>query len=665
MDSLILTLAAFDLQSVGNIAIVALGLGLVIFFHELGHFAVAKWCDVNVERFSIGFGPVLLSRKWGETEYALSAIPFGGYVKMLGQDDADPSQQTSEEVSQDPRSYTAKTVPQRMAIISAGVIMNIITGLMFFVIAFLYGVERPEREVGAVEVGSPAWMNGIRPGDKLLEINGNRVDDFFDVVRGTALSDGEITVKGQHPDEERYSVTLNPTKPEGERTRRQIGVAYPRSLEIPAFPEAPDQPVIIPGTPAADAGFQANDKIRQIGDQPIESFAQLEAAFAQHREQAVDVFVRRQGQGDELVKVTVPPQPYRTLGLQMDIGKVDAVRPGSPGAEAGMQPGDKITHVDGRKVGDELNPLRLEEVFAGRIGEPTTIRISREPAGSEPTTKELIVTPVETSWVEPSDFPNSPVSIPSIGVAYHLLPTVFRVDPEGPAAKAGIKERDTVTKLELILRDDIPKEYRAENPIVIDIGDENWAYAFTKLQQQPVQSVRLTLKSTDDAPRDPVEFAPATSADWYVAGDRGVGLAGNTRTFLLKADSVGEAAELGWRHTVNSTKDIYLTLRGLVMGNISPRELHGPINIAKAAYHQAGMGLAQFVLFLGLISINLAVINFLPIPVLDGGHMVFLLWEAVIRRKPNERIVAAATYCGLFFVLGLMCFVIWLDLFGH
>ncbi|MBW3541860.1 MAG: site-2 protease family protein, partial [Planctomycetes bacterium] len=70
-----------------NILWVALGLGLVIFFHELGHFAVAKWCNVNVERFSIGFGPVLWSFKKGETEYALSLIPFGGYVKMLGQDD--------------------------------------------------------------------------------------------------------------------------------------------------------------------------------------------------------------------------------------------------------------------------------------------------------------------------------------------------------------------------------------------------------------------------------------------------------------------------------------------------------------------------------------------------------------------------------------------------
>ena len=108
-----LLLAAFNfapyVSKAGSILAVLIGIGLVIFFHELGHFAVAKWCDVFVERFSIGFGPILWSRKYGETEYALSAIPFGGYVKMLGQDDMDPSQLTSEEIAKDPRSYSAKS----------------------------------------------------------------------------------------------------------------------------------------------------------------------------------------------------------------------------------------------------------------------------------------------------------------------------------------------------------------------------------------------------------------------------------------------------------------------------------------------------------------------------------------------------------------------------
>src|SRR5262245_52150347 len=116
------------LTNVTSVIVLALGLGLVIFVHELGHFAVAKWVGVLVERFSIGFGPILWSFRRGETEYAISAIPFGGYVKMLGQDDANPNEMVREEIRQNPRSYPAQSVPKRMALISAGVVLNLIVG---------------------------------------------------------------------------------------------------------------------------------------------------------------------------------------------------------------------------------------------------------------------------------------------------------------------------------------------------------------------------------------------------------------------------------------------------------------------------------------------------------------------------------------------------------
>ncbi|MFN5533949.1 MAG: site-2 protease family protein, partial [Planctomyces sp.] len=122
-----------------TILAVVFGLGMVIFFHELGHFAVAKWCNVHVERFSIGIGPIIWSHQRGETEYALSVLPLGGYVKMLGQDDMDPNQMTSSEIAENPRSYSSKTVPQRMAIISAGVLMNVATGFLFFAIGYWNG----------------------------------------------------------------------------------------------------------------------------------------------------------------------------------------------------------------------------------------------------------------------------------------------------------------------------------------------------------------------------------------------------------------------------------------------------------------------------------------------------------------------------------------------
>ena len=130
-----------------------------------------------------------------------------------------------------------------------------------------------------------------------------------------------------------------------------------------------------------------------------------------------------------------------------------------------------------------------------------------------------------------------------------------------------------------------------------------------------------------------------------------------------RADTMGEALGMGIEYTTNSAKDIYLTLRSLFTGRVSPLELSGPIKIASVAYEVAHQGYSELLLFLGFLSVNLAVLNFLPIPVLDGGHMVFLCWEGITRKKPNEQVLAAATYLGMIFVLGLMLFVLYLDIF--
>ncbi len=227
LASLLPTLAAFSAEALvskaESVLIVAIGIGLVIFFHELGHFAVAKWCDVLVERFSIGFGPVIWSRKYGETEYALSAIPFGGYVKMLGQDDLDPSQMTSEELAKHPRSYMAKPVAQRMAIISAGVTMNIITGVMFYAVAFGHGIETLPSRVGSLVPGFPAWtQGGLQPGDRITSIDGRSTTTFDDINRAIALSSGPINVRGTHMDDKTFEFQLEPNMSDGRRM--MIGV---------------------------------------------------------------------------------------------------------------------------------------------------------------------------------------------------------------------------------------------------------------------------------------------------------------------------------------------------------------------------------------------------------------------------------------------------------
>ena len=160
------------------------GLGIVIFVHELGHFLVAKACGVKCEKFYVGFdvpisiGPIKLpaalwKKQWGETEYGIGIVPLGGYVKMLGQHDnpqlaaaeaekarlhKDNPDSTGDEM--DPRSYPAKTVLQRMAIISAGVIFNLIFGCLFAATAYMLGVNTCRRRLArpcrAIRLGEPA-----------------------------------------------------------------------------------------------------------------------------------------------------------------------------------------------------------------------------------------------------------------------------------------------------------------------------------------------------------------------------------------------------------------------------------------------------------------------------------------------------------------------------
>lgn len=166
-----------------------LGFSLVIFVHELGHFLAAKWAGVRVERFAIGFGKELIGFTWGETRYSFNLLPLGGYVKMLGQEDFVVDKSGELKVKADPTSFTSKSVGQRMVIISAGVIMNLIFAAIAFAIVVMVGRPQPPAVVGIVVDGSPASRAGLQTGDRILAINGEQVESFGDLSVRVTLSD--------------------------------------------------------------------------------------------------------------------------------------------------------------------------------------------------------------------------------------------------------------------------------------------------------------------------------------------------------------------------------------------------------------------------------------------------------------------------------------------
>ncbi len=182
-------------------------LAVVIFVHELGHFSVAKWCDVEVRTFSMGFGPTVWSRTVGETEYRVAAIPLGGYVSMAGQDDDDDSEAPS-----DPsRGFTAKSVAQRTAIVAAGPAVNFVfAAVVFASITWIYGTQVPSDSpvVGDVFAGSAAEAAGLEPGDRVIAVDGRPMatwDDLVSVLRGS--EGATMALELENPAGERRSVS--------------------------------------------------------------------------------------------------------------------------------------------------------------------------------------------------------------------------------------------------------------------------------------------------------------------------------------------------------------------------------------------------------------------------------------------------------------------------
>ncbi len=167
--------------------VMMLGFSVIVFTHELGHFAVAKWAGVRVDKFAIGFGRELFGFTWGETRYSFNILPLGGYVKMLGQEDFE-DKGNELRFKADPRSFINKSVGCRMAIVSAGVIMNILFAFLLFMVVFLIGMEAVAPRIAFVEPDSPAEKAGLQPGDLIREINGEAVLEFKEVQMAVLLA---------------------------------------------------------------------------------------------------------------------------------------------------------------------------------------------------------------------------------------------------------------------------------------------------------------------------------------------------------------------------------------------------------------------------------------------------------------------------------------------
>lgn len=287
-------------------------LGVLIFVHELGHFATAKWAGIEVPRFSIGLGPKMIGFTRGETEYVISWLPLGGYVRMAGMEDMEAleGEHDATAARSTGRDFESKSLPVRAVVISAGVIMNVaFAWFLYSVIAMAWGVYTvPEAVVGRVveervPAGSEAMLD-VPAGARITAVNGRAVEDFSDVQQVMAMS--RDTIRFEFENAEAVTVRV----PTGDAGRAELlGSLEPRLVIPPVVRQ------VEPGSPAAQAGLLEGDEIVAIDGTPISDWRDLVEVLEGSPDVPVELTLARDGRR---LTVSVTPEAReigdRTVG---------------------------------------------------------------------------------------------------------------------------------------------------------------------------------------------------------------------------------------------------------------------------------------------------------------------------------------------------------------
>ncbi len=254
-------------------------IGVLVFVHEFGHFLMAKWAGVRVEKFSLGMGPKIVGYKKGDTEYVLSALPLGGYVKMAGEN-------PDEEPTGAPDEFQSKSVWQRITIAATGPLTNIVLAFLIMPLVFMVGTyaEGPAK-VGYVESGSPAEHAGFMTGDVIIEINGRSISDWTKALSLIAVN----------PDTDlRVTIDRN-----GEKKILTLRPAAATELKIGMSGLVPDIPAEIgklkPGFPAEKAGLKVNDKILAVDGKTIYHWNQFSTLVKESNGKTLTLTLEREG----------------------------------------------------------------------------------------------------------------------------------------------------------------------------------------------------------------------------------------------------------------------------------------------------------------------------------------------------------------------------------
>ncbi len=525
-------------------------LGILIFVHELGHFLVAKHFKVGVEKFSLGFGPKLIAKQVGETEYRVSAVPLGGYVKMVGEDPQEPLAPEDRE-----RSFNNQSLLRRFLIVAAGPASNILFAVFVFAGMFMMGYPSEDTTIGLVEQNSPAWEAGIRPGDRVVAVDGGAIRLWEELSRHIRESDGAALSLTMLRDGTERTMSVQPRMTDGKNLfGEKEKLPY---LGIQHHTLAPVVGISDPTSPAGRHGFQTGDRIASVNGRKVESLPALERTVSDVLARVLQFDVVR-GEKELSLTMSLDDAEVQRFGGDRDgvlegLGFASAdlfvhqVQSDSAAEAAGIAKGDRIVAVAGEQI---WSFSRLQEVIGENPGNPLALTLIRQGE-----TLNLTVTP---QTAQTKDALGNKVSVGRIGIQSSFYPK------PGPT---------------------ISVRY---NP------------------------VRASVK--------------ALAMTWEI------------------------------------TELIMVSLVKLIQQVIPAETIGGPILIAQLAGQQIQYGILELFKFMALISINLGILNLLPIPILDGGHILFFAVEGLMGRPLSMRKREIAQQVGLFLLISLMVFAFYNDL---
>ncbi len=522
--------------------------GVLVFVHELGHLVWAKYFGVRVLKVSLGFGPRIAGFRRGETVYVISALPLGGYVRMLGENPWDEVRPKDSD-----RSFANLSLWRRFAIVVAGPLMNLAFPVLLYSVVFLGDDQLTPASVGMVSPDHPA-DGRLLPGDVVTRIDKTPISTFYDLTRIVENNPGKPLRFEIKRGDKILEQTITPVRSEKERPldlNQQVG-------RIGIMPQHPLAVIGVRShnAPAFAARMRTFDVIVSAAGRPVERFIDLEKVLGNNQGSLVPITYLR-------------PTPV-------------------PAALGGL--------------------IELD------IYEPRVTTLTPDPGTGSA---------VARAGIEPSDLYVSDVTAGSPEHGLGLLPGDRLVTLDGRPVRAWASFVDN-------LKADRGKSHW----LTFRRGDDELSGHYTLARQRGVSSLGQVYDRYAVGIRNwvPTRLDPAVA---------------NPQPLLY---AVREA----FRATGDVVQLTFYSVVRLFQGRLTLKSLGGPLTVFQAAGTAARAGALNYLTLMAFISIELGLINLLPVPLLDGGHLMFFLVEAVARRPVSVRVREYAHLAGLAFLLGVM-----------